>query len=263
MVINGRTVTVRTEVCNPHLLREDVVFLPGTDVERAFAAASEAQQSLCENRFLRSMHHDEVTVYMGHSRYGAGPDFRPPRLRGGVIDHEYYRSPAGRAAGGLTRFLSAEALRPGPGDALPAQKQLYLLGCSSEEHFHEALSGAARGAGYRYSTFDFVGTSRPSYLDGYEAVRLVEALGSGECGRDFRRTLTNINSIERRVTTTAIEVPHNLPIDTSPLFNSSCTAATARAPRPTPTTSAAPTAAAEEVVPVPAAAAAAVEAVEE
>lgn len=78
-----------------------------------------------EQAFMKAFETSEVVFYIGHSRKGGGPDFRPPRLKNDAVDYASYavdRSGAKRtvkAVKGLNRRAQS----------------LALLSCDSTEHF--------------------------------------------------------------------------------------------------------------------------------
>jgi hypothetical protein len=90
-----------------------------------------------EEAFLTGLSNADVVMYDGHSRFGGGPDFGPPKLTAtGIVDPSSYQS----QRPGLTKMISSlkGSVRPkaGPFSKL---KVLGLFSCSSSQHFNEEI----------------------------------------------------------------------------------------------------------------------------
>jgi hypothetical protein len=158
----GRSISFQITICNPNEA--------GTGPEQA---------QMCSELFDGSMGRDEITIYIGHSRGASGPDFFPPRMTADeagqpVLDTSYYR----RNRPGRTHF-SARALAPGPRPQGLHYKQVYILGCKSDI-FQTLVARSARQNGYRSEDFDYIGTTQNSFLDGKEALYIIESIGRSE-----------------------------------------------------------------------------------
>lgn len=86
----------------------------------------------------------DVVFYNGHSRFGGGPDFRPPSLApDGTVDPTPYQT----WRPGLKKLVDSfdEVRRP----KLPAYSGLKILGlfsCSSSQHFDRAIRNVSNAA---------------------------------------------------------------------------------------------------------------------
>lgn len=84
--------------------------------------------------FFASLERGERTVYIGHARYGGGPDFSPPRLRAnGHTDVGFYQS---------NRASLRELEQRLPGSASPF---LGIFACDSDAHFRATVQRSFRG----------------------------------------------------------------------------------------------------------------------
>lgn len=89
---------------------------------------SDRNQSL----FMQEILYSDILIYQGHSRYGFGPDFHPPRLSpSGETDKKFYMNTAGEK--NIHRLLENLSYRAG---RLPA---LGLFSCESQKHFQKQL----------------------------------------------------------------------------------------------------------------------------
>lgn len=86
---------------------------------------SDRNQSLFMNELLYS----DVVIYQGHSRYGFGPDFSVPQLKGDSTDKAYYQ----KEAVNFKKLKNQLALRA---SRLPI---LGLFSCDSNSHFGPQL----------------------------------------------------------------------------------------------------------------------------
>jgi hypothetical protein len=174
-----KTVTARVPVCNPNS-------------PSGVAEVQERQRAVCAAVFAQSMKYDDVSFYLGHSRGGGGPDFSPPRVipnsKPPKVDYASYTE----TREGFRKFFSKEALSAAAGSPRqnPAHKVVFGISCSSQQHFTTAptnINASAKAAGYTNANFDFVGTTSPSYNDGQEPIRLLEAMGNGKCANVIRK----------------------------------------------------------------------------
>lgn len=97
-------------------------------------SSQDSLSRVAERSFLRSVTHDDVVIYDGHSRDGGGPDFKSPiRKQNRHVDYDYYH----QHRVGIEKLLAT--LR----DASRRPDVLALLSCSSQMHFCEPLENAA------------------------------------------------------------------------------------------------------------------------
>lgn len=75
-----------------------------------------SNEKVTKTNFLKSLSSDNVVIYLGHSRYGQGPDFFPSNL-----NSKYAVSPQQMAK------------------EINNDLKIILLSCSSQEHFFETL----------------------------------------------------------------------------------------------------------------------------
>ncbi len=87
--------------------------------------------------FLNGFREADVVLYNGHSRFGGGPDFRPPELTdAGDVDPSYYKS----SHSGIHRLTDAlEETRVMKADRFSHLKILGLYSCSSSQHFKSVI----------------------------------------------------------------------------------------------------------------------------
>lgn len=78
-----------------------------------------------EQAFMNAFRSSEAVVYVGHSRKGGGPDFRPPRLKNNEVDYASYA----KDRPGAKRTLNAVK------DRNRRTRSLALLSCDSTEWF--------------------------------------------------------------------------------------------------------------------------------
>lgn len=110
------------------------------DVNRGSLRAGQDERSArVRAEFLRSFADTDALFYVGHSRFGAGPDFAPPRLRpSGAVDAAFYRSQRGASA----REVSTAAV------SSRRWSSFEVISCDSEEHFRELFAGLGGSVGY-------------------------------------------------------------------------------------------------------------------
>lgn len=145
-----------------------------------------------EALFFGGIKSADVLIYMGHSRNGGGPDFRPPRLlRDGHPNYAGYymdRTP------GLNALKEAFK-KPGQNPILYAQ-----LSCLSEEHFGNQLRRIAPQTGFLLTDSEgnpnFTGKRKddPWVLTEYDeilqgAFATVDSVLRLQCRTGFRKAL--------------------------------------------------------------------------
>lgn len=85
-----------------------------------------------EEAFTTGLANADVVLYDGHSRFGGGPDFNPPVLRGdGTVDPAPYQS----VRPGLTKMTGSLSAAVKTGRL----KMLGLFSCSSSQHFNDEI----------------------------------------------------------------------------------------------------------------------------
>jgi hypothetical protein len=95
------------------------------------------QSSYATKAFAIGLEKAEVVLYNGHSRFGGGPDFEPPRLTStGEVDADHYRS----LRPGL-ELIRTHLHRRATGDDDGALKVLGLFSCASSQHFADEITG--------------------------------------------------------------------------------------------------------------------------
>lgn len=94
--------------------------------------------------FFNGLAKADVVFYNGHSRFGGGPDFAPPRLtRGGEVDSTFYRAKRPGFSKALEKLRLPAKKKKSAGGSL---KILGLFSCASSQHFaNEIGSNAAVG----------------------------------------------------------------------------------------------------------------------
>lgn len=114
--------------------------------EENLSSSSGQQQTSAqsESLFFDQICNADVSLYMGHSRNGGGPDFRPPVLL--ANGHPNYKGYYEKSRPGLNRLLQnlrrSDCRRP---------MLLAISSCLSERHFGIALENAAPGMGLALS----------------------------------------------------------------------------------------------------------------
>lgn len=97
------------------------------------------------DQFLASFATSELVLYVGHSRYGGGPDFGPAKyLANGQIDEEAHAKDR-RSAQALVQATSAKSR---------TTKAFALLSCEGTDHFSSEISKRAPGLQLMLSVAD-------------------------------------------------------------------------------------------------------------
>ncbi len=116
----------------------------------------------------------EVVVYIGHARFGGGPDFCPPvRKPNKKIDYDWYQA----NTPGLNRLLSSmETSR-----AVGKENQIVALyACNSRRRFHQRLASKIPEAGYILTDVDiYAGDAIAS------VATTIDSLMSQKCVKGF------------------------------------------------------------------------------
>lgn len=138
------------------------------------------KSSFAERAFLSGLERADVAFYNGHSRFGGGPDFRPPRLaKSGEVDSAaYLKNKEGlQKIRGRLRARGLKAERAG---------ELRLLGffsCASAQHFSEEVAFDSK-AGLISSS------ALMHWADALDnSFASLGALLEMRCGKDFRSAL--------------------------------------------------------------------------
>ncbi len=98
------------------------------------------QSRYSADAFFSGLGKADVLFYNGHSRFGGGPDFSPPRLdRAGVVETAFYKDERPGFARTID-VLEAETLLSGRSGKL---KLMGLFSCTSSQHFSEDIRFAA------------------------------------------------------------------------------------------------------------------------
>jgi hypothetical protein len=86
-----------------------------------------------QSAFFGGVNDADVVFYNGHSRFGGGPDFGPPRLtEAGTVDAAYYEN----QKPGIKHLIEAFQNKA---SKAPNLKVLGLFSCSSSQHFTDEI----------------------------------------------------------------------------------------------------------------------------
>jgi hypothetical protein len=95
------------------------------------------QSSYALKSFTLGLEKADVVLYNGHSRFGGGPDFEPPRLTPTAeVEAIHYKS----ARPGL-ELIRSHLHRRATGDDEGSLKVLGLFSCASSQHFADEITG--------------------------------------------------------------------------------------------------------------------------
>ena len=103
------------------------------DINRGqMAAMQRAASNEARLQFLTSISTSDIVFYLGHSRYGYGPDFSVPRLTSGQLpDEAWYRADRASTQGSWAEILS---------DMAGSKIKLFgMFSCNSQHYFSESL----------------------------------------------------------------------------------------------------------------------------
>lgn len=118
-----------------------------------------------KNMFLDGLRNSEITLYLGHSRDGGGPDFDPPKLKNGHTDYDWYH------ANPKDKKEMNKVLAEDPNKA----RILGLFSCSSIRWFSKGVASQAPGSG-------LIGTTDTFYVRNFEQVfPFLEKIFSYQC----------------------------------------------------------------------------------
>jgi len=97
-----------------------------------------ALSAIAEMNFLNGVAHADATFYVGHSRDGGGPDFRPPQLtKTQHVDYAWYR----RTKTGFVKILSV--LHQTRNNSRQRAPWLSLISCGSSKWFRAPIHNAS------------------------------------------------------------------------------------------------------------------------
>jgi hypothetical protein len=127
--------------------------------------AQKTKSAAVKNMYLNGLRNSEVTLYLGHSRDGGGPDFDPPKLRNGHVDYDSYQSnPKDKK-----EMLSVLAEDPNKA------RIVGFFSCSSIRWFSKGVSSGAPASG-------FIGTDDTYWTTAFDQVHpFIEKIFSYQC----------------------------------------------------------------------------------
>lgn len=115
--------------------------------------------------YLNGLRNSEVTLYLGHSRDGGGPDFDPPRMSGGHTDYDWYH------ANPRDKKEMLNVLAENPDKA----RIVGFFSCSSIRWFSKGVATGAPGSG-------FIGTDNTYWTSAFDQVYpFIEKIFSYQC----------------------------------------------------------------------------------
>lgn len=134
---DGQIKTVKITVDAPSLSTSDV------------ANRNNPQQKVrseeVKNMFLNGLRNSEITLYLGHSRDGGGPDFDPARLKNGHTDYAWYHANP-KDKKDMNKVLAEDPEK---------SRILGLFSCSSIRWFSKGVATGAPGSGLIATTDTF------------------------------------------------------------------------------------------------------------
>lgn len=84
-----------------------------------------------ETLFHESLRSRDAILYVGHSRFGSGPDFLFPRLRSdGTVDKQFY----------LQNHTGGKKAAMALSQSIKAYQEVSLISCDADKHFEKKLS---------------------------------------------------------------------------------------------------------------------------
>ena len=118
-----------------------------------------------KNMYLNGLRNSEVTLYLGHSRDGGGPDFDPPRMNGTHVDYDWYHeNPKDKK-----EMMSVLAENP------DKARIVGFFSCSSIRWFSKGVSTGAPASG-------FIGTDNTYWTSAFDQVYpFIEKIFSYQC----------------------------------------------------------------------------------
>ncbi len=94
------------------------------------------QSSYAQKAFTGGLERADVVLYNGHSRFGGGPDFEPPRLTAeGDVDASYYQN----SRPGFQKIREKLRERSASDSKEEGLKILGLFSCASSQHFADGV----------------------------------------------------------------------------------------------------------------------------
>lgn len=115
--------------------------------------------------YFKGLRESEVTLYLGHSRDGGGPDFDPPKLRHGHVDYDWYQEHP-RDKKEMLKVLSEDHNKA---------RILGFFSCSSIRWFAKGINLEAPASG-------FIGTDETYWTSAFDQVYpFIEKIFSYQC----------------------------------------------------------------------------------
>jgi hypothetical protein len=115
--------------------------------------------------YFKGLRDSEVTLYLGHSRDGGGPDFDPPKLRHGHVDYDWYQEHP-RDKKEMLNILSEDPEKA---------RILGFFSCSSIRWFSKGINLDAPASG-------FIGTDETYWTSAFDQVYpFIEKIFSYQC----------------------------------------------------------------------------------
>ena len=168
----GRKVTVELRVTHSSV---------GSDDASNRVDPFQSWQSVYARRtFLMGIESADVVLYNGHSRFGGGPDFDPPKLRKTQeINASYYKT----KRPGLKETVAALKSRPKGRDPKKSLKILGMFSCESSQHFTEEIQK-------RSATALITSKGLLYYADAFQnSLAALDSLLGSRCERGFKSAL--------------------------------------------------------------------------
>jgi hypothetical protein len=168
--IHGKKYQVRLEM---NFASASELFNKNTEANNS---NQEQRSQYMEDFFRSSLQNADAIFYLGHSRNGGGPDFKPPILMSGQnkVNYEGYYKPQ---RPGYKMMMSALSVLRKP-------SIIGLMSCDPRDHFVESLRNAAPQTGVISSTA--VVTIDEVYT---ALIGGVDALLRGQCQKTFYKSL--------------------------------------------------------------------------
>ena len=138
------------------------------------------QSVYARRTYLMGLESADVVLYNGHSRFGGGPDFDPPKLRKSQeINAAYYKS----KRPGLKETVAALTARPKGRDPRKSLKILGMFSCESSQHFTEEIQK-------RSATALITSKGLLYYADAFQnSLAALDSLLGSRCERGFKQAL--------------------------------------------------------------------------
>lgn len=118
-----------------------------------------------KNMYLNGLRNSEVTLYLGHSRDGGGPDFDPPKMNGTHVDYDWYH------ANPKDKKEMLNVLAENPNKA----RIVGFFSCSSIRWFSKGVASGAPGSG-------FIGSDNTYWTSAFDQIYpFIEKIFSYQC----------------------------------------------------------------------------------